>query len=161
MRRRGKGSLMEWFWLTVQRSERRIIRVMVLASVLLLVMQLSAVKDPLDFYMTVAAKVEAPPLDLPALAPPEAETAVKTWTITLRAVPVAPIRVVQDGTVLATLGKGEQQIAVHSGQIQLDGIGVPQIVKVQVVKKDAQLNEPRQNQVMIIQGNIQNFAVKP
>lgn len=161
MRRRGKGSLLEWFWLTVQRGERRIIRVLVLASVLLLVMQLSAVRDPLDFYMTVAAKVEAPPLDLPALTQPKADTAMRAWTITLRAIPAAPIRVVQDGTVLATLGKGEQPVTVHSGQIQLDGIGISQPVKVEVVKKDAQLTEPRQNQVVIIQGDIQYLTAKP
>lgn len=159
MRRR--GSLLEWLWNTVQRGERRIIRVMVLASVLLLFMQLSAIRDPLDFYMSVSAKVEAPPLELPGLANSELEQSVKTWQITLKATPAAPIRVVQNGTVIANLAKGEQQIAVQSGQIQLDGIGIPQTIRVQVIKKDTQLLEPRQNQIMILQGNIQNLIVKP
>jgi len=158
---RRRGSLLEWLWNTVQQGERRIIRIMVLAAVLLLLMQLSAVRDPLDFYMTVAAKVEAPPLELPALANPELKESVKTWQVTLKATPAAPIRVVQNGTVIATLAKGEQQIAVKSGQIQLDGMGVAQTVKVQVIKKDAQLLEPRQNQITILQGNIQNLIVKP
>lgn len=158
MRRR--GSLLEWFWNTVQQGERRIIRVMVLASVLLLLMQLSAVRDPLDFYMTVAAEVEAPAMELPALANPELGS-VKTWQVTLKATPAAPIRVVQNGTVIATLTKGEQQISVQSGQIQLEGIGIAQTVKVQVIRKDAQLLEPRQNQIFILQGNIQNMIVKP
>ncbi len=158
MRRR--GSLLEWLWKTVQQGERRIIRVMVLASVLLLLMQLSAARDPLDFYMTVAAKVEAPPLELPTLANPESES-VKTWQITFKATPAAPIRVIQNGTVIGTLAKGTQQIAVKTGQIQLDGIGVAQNVKVQVIKKDAQLLEPRQNQVILLQGNVQNLIVKP
>ncbi|AFQ43120.1 hypothetical protein Desmer_1098 [Desulfosporosinus meridiei DSM 13257] len=158
MRRR--GSLIELLWNMIQRGERRIIRVMVLASVLLLVMQLSAVRDPLEFYVSVASKVEAPPLELPALAPADPQQSAKTWMITLKATPAAPIRVVQNGTVIANLAKGEQQIAIQSGQIQLDGIGINQTVKVQVIKRDNQLLEPRQNQIFIIQGNIQNMVIK-
>lgn len=158
---RGRGSLLEWLWNTVQRGERRIIRVMVLASVLLLLMQLTAVRDPLDFYMQVAAKVEAPPMELPVLANPELNKSINTWYVTLKATPAAPIRVVQNGTVIATLENGEQQIAVQSGQIQLDGIGVAQTIRVQVIKKDDQLIEPRQNQIIVLQGNIQNLIVRP
>jgi len=158
---RRRGSLLEWLWKTIQQGERRIIRVMVLASILLLIMQLSAARDPLDFYMAVASKVEAPPLELPALANPELQGSVKTWQLTLKATPAAPVRVVQNGTVIATLAKGEQQISVQSGQIQLDGIGIAQTVKVQVLKKDAQLLEPRQSQIVVLQGNIQNLIVKP
>ncbi|WP_345788521.1 hypothetical protein [Desulfosporosinus hippei] len=144
----------------IQRGERRIIRVMVLASVLLLVMQLSAVRDPLEFYVSVASKVEAPPLELPALANADLQQSAKTWMITLKATPAAPIRVVQNGTVIANLAKGEQQIAIQSSQIQLDGIGINQTVKVQVIKKDNLLLEPRQNQIFIVQGNIQNMIIK-
>ncbi|ODA40404.1 hypothetical protein [Desulfosporosinus sp. BG] len=154
MRRR--ESVLEWMWNTVQRGERRIIRVMVLASVLLIVMQLSAVRDPLQFYMAVASKVEAPPLELPSLA-----KLVKTWQVTLKATPPAPILVIQNGQVIASLAKGEQQIMVQSGQIQLDGIGVSQTVRVQVLKKDSQLLEPRQNQTVVLQGDIQNLTVRP
>jgi len=158
---RRRGSLLEWLWKTVQQGERRIIRVMVLASVLLLLMQLSAARDPLDFYMKVASEVEAPPLELPALAKPELEQSVRTWQVTLKATPAAPVRVVQNGTVIANLAKGEQKVAVKTGQIQLDGIGIAQTVKVQVIDKDVQLLEPRQNQMFILQGNIQNLIVKP
>ena len=154
MRRR--ESVLEWMWNTVQRGESKIIRVMVLASVILVLMQLSVLRDPLEFYMAVAAKVEAPPLELPALAESH-----KTWQLTLKATPAAPIRVLQNGKVITTLVKGEQQIMVESGQIQLDGRGLPQIIQVQVVKKDTQLVEPRQNQIVVIQGNIQNLTVKP
>lgn len=159
MRRR--ESLLEWLWNTVQRGERRIIRVMVLASVLLLLMQLSAIRDPLDFYMTVASKVEAPPLELPALANPKLQETVKIWHITLKATPAAPIRVIQNGTVIATLAKGEQEIAVQPGLIQLDGIGIAQTIKIQVIEKDAQLLEPLQNQIIILQGTIENMIVRP
>jgi len=148
-------------WNTVQWGERRIIRVMVLASVLLVLMQLSAVRDPLQFYMAVAAKVEAPPLELPALASPELSEVVKTWQITLKAVPAAPIRVLQNGKVIATLAKGEQQIMVQAGQIQLDGTGVSQAIRVQVVQRDANLLEPRLNQMVVLQKNIQSVMVRP
>ncbi len=153
MRRR--ESVLEWMWNTVQRGERRIIRVMVLASVILVLMQLSVLRDPLEFYMAVAAKVEAPPLELPALAKTQA-----TWQLTLKATPVAPIRVLQNGKVIATLVNGEQQMTVEPGQIQLDGRGLYQIIQVQVVKKDTQLVEPRMNQIVVIQGNIQNLTVR-
>ena len=159
MRRR--GGLLETMWNTVQRGERRIIRVMVLASVLLVLMQLSAVRDPLQLYMAVAAKVEAPPLDLPALANSGHAEAVKTWQVTLKATPVAAIRVLQNGKVIATLAKGEQQIMVQAGQIQLDGTGVSQTIRVQVIQRDANLLEPRLNQMVVLQGNIQNVTVRP
>lgn len=159
MRRR--ELILEWVWNTVQRGERRIIRVMVIASVILVLMQLSAARDPLQFYISVASKVEAPPLDLPSLAASERTEMVQAWQMTLRATPAAPIRVLQNGKVIATLAKGEQQIKVQSGQIQLDGVGIAQTIRVQVLEKDAQLLEPRQNQVFVLQGNIQNVIVKP
>jgi len=143
-------------WNTVQRGESKIIRVMVLATVILVLMQLSVLRDPLEFYMAVAAKVEAPPLELPVLAESH-----KTWQLTLKATPAAPIRVLQNGKVMATLANGEQQLTVESGQIQLDGRGLPQIIQVQVVNKDTQLVEPRKNQIVVIQGNIQNLTVRP
>jgi hypothetical protein len=158
---RRRGSLLETMWHTVQRGERRIIRVLVLASVLLVLMQLSAVRDPLQFYMAVAAKVEAPPLDLPVLANSGQAEAVKTWQVTLKATPAAAIRVLQNGNVIATLAKGEQQIMVQAGQIQLDGTGVSQTIRVQVIQRDANLLEPRLNQMVILQGNIQNVTVRP
>ena len=154
MRRR--ISVLEWMWNIVQWGESKLIRVMVLASVILVLMQLSAIRDPLEFYMSVAARVEAPPLELPALA----ETR-KTWQLTLKATPAAPIRVLQNGNVIATLNNGEQQITVEAGQIQLDGRGLSQIIQVQVVKKDTQLIEPRKNQIIVLQGNIQKLTVSP
>lgn len=154
MRRR--ESVLERMWNSVQRGENKIIRVMVLASVILVLMQLSVLRDPLEFYMAVASKVEAPPLELPALAQSH-----KTWQLTLKATPVAPIRVLQNGKVIAILANGEQQITVESGQIQLDGRGLPQIIQLQVVKKDAQLVEPRKNQIVVIKGNVQNLTVRP
>jgi len=154
MRRR--ESLLELMWHTVQRAERRIIRVMVLASVILVIMQFSVLRDPLDFYKEVAAGVEAPPLDLPALAESH-----KTWQLTLKGVPAAPIRVLQNGKVIGTLANGELPLTVESGQIQLDGRGLSQIIQVQVIKKDTQLIEPRKNQIVVIQGNIQNLTVRP
>jgi len=143
-------------WNTVQQAEGKIIRVMVLASVILVIMQLSVLRDPLEFYMAVAAKVEAPPLELPALA-----ESSKTWQLTLKAIPAAPIRVLQNGKVMGTLANGELQITVETGQIQLDGRGLSQTMKVQVIKKDTQLVEPRTNQVVVLQGNIQNLMIRP
>lgn len=154
MRRR--VSVLEWMWNVVQRAEGKIIRVMVLASVVLVLMQLSVIRNPLDFYMAVAAKVEAPPLELPALAESH-----QTWQLTLKATPAAPVRVLQNGKVLGTLNNGQQQFTVESGQIQLDGRGLSQLIQVQVVNKDTQLVEPRKNQTVVIQGNSLNITVRP
>jgi len=154
MRRR--ESLLEWMWNAVQRAEGKIIRVMVLASVILVLMQLSVLRDPLQFYMAVAAKVEAPPLELPALAQTH-----KTWQLTLKAIPAAPIRVLQNGKVIGTLANGELQMTVEEGQLQLDGRGLAQGLKVQVTKKEPQLVEPRANQVVVMQSNIQILTVRP
>jgi len=154
MRRR--ESLLEWMWNAVQRAEGKIIRVMVLASVILVLMQLSVLRDPIQFYMAVAAKVEAPPLELPALAQTH-----KTWQLTLKAIPAAPIRVLQNGKVIGTLANGELQMTVEEGQLQLDGRGLAQGLKVQVTKKEPQLVEPRANQVVVMQSNIQTLTVRP
>lgn len=156
MRRR--VSLLEWLWNSIQYGERRIIRVMVLASVILVVMQLSVIRDPLQFYMSVAAKVESPPLDLPSLATTEQ---AQTWQLTLKAVPSAPIRVLQNGKVIATLNQGEQQILVQTGQLQLDGSSILQTIRVQILKKDGRLVEPQQTQVVVQPGTIQTIRVSP
>lgn len=159
MRRR--GSLLEWLWHAVQWGEGRIIRVMVLAAVLLVIMQLSVIRDPLQFYMAIAAKVEAPPLELPTNANPGLSNEALSWQITLKAIPTAPIRIIQNGKVIATLAKGEQRITVQSGKFQLDGSSVPQTVRVQVIQLDDGLLEPRLNQIVVLQGNIQNMTVRP
>lgn len=159
--RRRRGSLLEWIWFAVQHGERRIIRVMVLASVIMVIMQLSAVKDPLQFYLAVAAKVEAPPLELPALAQTDQIQSSQTWKITLKAVPAAPISVLQNGKVIGSLTKGELQINVKSGQIQLDGTKVSQLTRVQVMDTDSQLKEPELGATFIIQGNLRTMTVSP
>ena len=159
MRRR--EGVLEWLWNVVQKGERRIIRVMVLSATVLVIMQLSVVKDPLQFYIMMASKIETPPLDLPS--PVETLTAkqAQTWQVTLRATPAAPVRVLQNGKLIATLVKGIQAITVQTGQIQLDGKDIPCTVQVQVIKKDDQLLEPHQNQALILRGDIQTINVNP
>ncbi|AFM40789.1 hypothetical protein Desaci_1802 [Desulfosporosinus acidiphilus SJ4] len=156
---RRKVPIGERLWLSVQGGERRVIRIMVLASVLLVVMQFSVVRDPLQFYISVASKVESPPLDLPSLAPNQS---VKLWRLTLKANPAAPIPVLQNGKELATLSKGEQQILAQTGQIQLDGRGLSQIIRVQILKNNEEgLIEPHQTQIIVLPGSIQTFQVSP
>jgi len=158
---RRREGVLEWLWNVVQKGERRIIRVMVLSATVLVIMQLSVVKDPLQFYIMMASKIETPPLDLPS--PVETLTAkqAQTWQVTLRATPAAPVRVLQNGKLIATLVKGIQAITVQTGQIQLDGKDIPCTVQVQVIKKDDQLLEPHQNQALILRGDIQTINVNP
>ena len=152
-----------------QRIEQGVIRILIIASVLLVLAQMGfgLAKDPVDFYISVAQKVEAPALDItPASTTVSPEinqgnTMDKTWKLTLKASPAAPIRVVQNGRVLGTLTRGELEVPVQAGTLQLDGTNVSQIVRVQVIKKDSQLHDPRLNQSLIIEHNLQNLRVGP
>lgn len=153
----------------LHRVERGVIRIVILASVLLLLVQmgLGLAKDPVDFYISVAQKIESPSLDIapvssavsPEISPDNALQ--RTWKVTLKASPAAPVRVVQNGRVLGTLARGELEVPVQAGILQLDGTNVSQIVRVQVIKKDAQLQDPRLNQSLILEHNIQNLRVGP
>ena len=138
--------------------ERSLIRSMVLAAVLLVLAQigLGLARDPVDFYIAMSQKVEAPLIEVQP-----ATTAVQTLKITLKAIPSAPIRVLQNGKVLGTLNKGELVIAAQSGTLQLDGTSYPQSVRVQVIGRDAQLHEPRLNQTFIVEKNVLNLRVSP
>lgn len=156
---RRRGSFLEGLWNLVQRGERRLIRVMVLAAVILALVQMTQIKDPLDFYIEVAGKVEDSPLEVPAFAH-QAQVYQTSGLLTLKATPVAPIRVMQNGQVIGTLANGEKQLTVEAGEIQLDGRGLNQPIQVQVIHKDAHFVEPRLNQVVVTQGNVQKMTVK-
>lgn len=153
----------------LQRVERGVIRTLILASVLLLLVQmgLGLAKDPVDFYISVAQRIESPSLDIApvsSVVSPEISsdnTLQKTWKLTLKASPATPVRVVQNGRLLGTLSRGELEVPVQAGMLQLDGTNVSQIVRVQVIKKDTQLQDPRLNQSLIIEHNIQNLRVGP
>lgn len=154
---------------TQMNMERAVIRFMVITSVLLVVAQigLGLARDPVDFYIDMAQKVEAPPIEVPTtagLTTPELEgnkATTATWNITLKATPAAPIRVLQNGKLLGTLTRGELAITAQAGTLQLDGTTCSQIVRVQVTGRDSKLHEPRLNQSFIVEKNVQNFRVSP
>jgi hypothetical protein len=149
--------------------ERGVIRVMVLAAVLLVLAQmgLGLAKDPVDFYIAMAQKVEAPSMDIAPVSGvtttemPQENLTGKTWKLTLKASPAAPVRVLQNGRLLGTLTRGELEIPVQTGNLQLDGTNSSQIVRVQVIKKDTQLHDPRLNQSYMIEHNVQTIRVAP
>lgn len=148
------------------RMERGVIRLLVLASVLLVLVQmgLGIAKDPVDFYIGMAQKVEAPAMEITPVGAlttelPSNEMNSKTWKITLKATPATPIRVLQNGRLLGTLARGELEVPVQAGSIQLDGTNVSQIVRVQVLKKDSELHDPRINQSYTVEHNVQTIRV--
>lgn len=148
--------------------ENSFIRFVVLMAVLLVVAQigLGLAKDPVDFYIAMARKVEDPPIDIqPAselLTPEKNERkALQTWKITLQATPAAPVRVLQNGKLLGTLSKGQLEISAQSGTLQFDGTACLQIVRVQVIGRESQLQEPRLNQTVILEKNMQTLRVTP
>lgn len=170
---RNFGEWLAWFY---RRGERNLIRVIVLASVALVIVQFSlgSAQDPVKFYMAVAQKVEIPSLDMTAAAtvpgissneksvlPAPGSQTTKVWKITLKAVPAAPVRVWQNGRLLGVLTRGEQEFSVQSGQIQLDGTNVGQFVRVQVIKRDPLLHDPRLNQSLVMNKDVQILRIGP
>ncbi len=159
----------------LQDGERQLIRVIILGSVILVIMQLSLAKDPVQFYLAMAQKVESPSIDLniagqqstlptpqtPAVTTAVSPNSVRVWQITLKATPNMSVRVLQNGKVLGTLSKGEQVFSVQTGIVQLDASNVKQSVRVQVVKRDQLLNQPNPNQVFYLDGNVQEIWVGP
>lgn len=148
--------------------ENNFIRFVVLMAVLLAVAQigLGLAGDPVDSYLALARKVEDPPLDIQptsGLITPETNDgkALQTWKIALKAIPAAPVRVLQNGKLLGTLSKGQLEISVQAGTLQLDGTACPQIVRIQVIGRDNKLQEPRLNQTLSLEKNIQTLRVTP
>lgn len=146
--------------------ERILIRAVALSAVLLVLVQMSLglAKDPVDYYISIAQSIEAPSLDstpVSSTLTPNLiqETTPQTAQITLKAIPAAPVRVVQNGKVLGTLARGELEIPVQAGTLQLDGTNVSSIVRVQVIKKDSTLVDPRLNQTVIIEHNVQTLRI--
>lgn len=140
----------------VRRTEQILIRMMILASVALAIVQLGLAKDPVDFYLAMAAKVENPPLDIPAMG----NEASQTYTLALKAVPNAAVKVWQNGVQLTDLSEGEKLIKVRAGEIILDGRGIGQSIRVQILPRDANLKEPHSS-VLSLNGNTQNVKVGP
>lgn len=149
--------------------ERGLIRFMVLMSVLLVVAQigLGLARDPIDFYIAMAQKVESPLIEVQptsGITTPELEgnkVSTQTWSITLKATPAAPIRVLQNGKLLGTLTRGVLEVPAQAGTLQLDGTNSSQIVRVQVTGRDPQLSEPRLNQSFTLEKNVLNLRVTP
>lgn len=138
------------------RAEQILIRLMILSSVILAIAQIGSAKDPVDFYLAMAAKVESPPLDIPAVN----NAANKTYLLSLKAVPLVSVKVWQNGALLGDLSQGEKLISVRAGEIVLDGRGAGQPVRVQIQPKDDALKEPRAN-VIALNGNLLNIRVSP
>lgn len=142
-----------------ERGERRLIRVLILVSVFLTLAQLSLAKDPVQFYLAVAQKVESPSLELESQNATDA--VADTWVLALRTSPAAAVRVWQNGKIIAELGEGEKRLKVHTGVLQLDAREINGVVKVQVSKLDSRLHEPRLNQIFVLNKDVQSILIAP
>ena len=159
----------------LQQGERQLIKVIILGSVILVIMQLSLAKDPVQFYLAMSEKVESPSMDLntaeqastlPTLQTPALTTAVspnsaRVWQIALKATPNMPVLVLQNGKVLGNLAKGEQVFSVQTGMVQFNSTNVKNSVQVQIVKRDPLLSQQFQNQVFLTNGKVQEIWVGP
>lgn len=161
-----RRSFLERVWVSVQRSERLIIRVLIFCSVALVLGQFARAGDPVEFYLALSEQVEAPALELesdsqltPASSAPAEQEQI--WNLTLQATPAASVLVVQNGRVCADLAEGVVSIKAAAGTVYLDGRGVSESVRVQIVGLDAQMQEPRLNQTYVLNGDIQIIQVLP
>lgn len=170
MRRRRLN--MWWINQLFQQGERQLIRLIIVGSVILVIMQFGLAKDPVQFYLAMAQEVESPALEvnsseqavtLPASSPVSSQTGSSAQTqlyqITLKATPNLPVRVLQNGKELGTLTKGEQVLKVQAGIIQLDATKVKQAVQVQVLKIDPKLSQPQVNRIFVCNGDVQEIWV--
>ncbi|MDA8226245.1 MAG: hypothetical protein M0T74_00800 [Desulfitobacterium hafniense] len=150
-------------WDVLHGFERSLIRVIILASIALVIVQLGfgLAKDPVQYYMAMAREVESHPLVTTPQAELIPQNQKQTWNLTLRATPAAPVKVLQNGKLIAMLSKGEQQITVQSGTIEFDATNVAQIVTVKIIKKDNELVEPRLNQTVVLEKNAKSLRVNP
>jgi len=157
-----RGNGWEAFLGLWQRAEKQIIRLIALASVVLVLGQLSLARDPVQFYLAVAQKVEAPPLDeKPAGVAVPNGADLHSFTLTLKAQPAAPVRVLQSGKQIGTLANGELTFRAQAGQVELDAQGIRQPVKITVSQKDKALQAPHLNQTFIVNGNVLSVPVSP
>jgi len=161
-----RGSGWEALWRFWQLAEKQVIRLLVLASIVVIVGQLSSARDPVQFYLAVAQKVEVPPLELAAgeatasAAGPTGASS-QTFMLALKAQPAAPVRVLQQGRQIGTLARGELVLRAQAGRIELDAQGIRDPVKITVSQKDKALQAPHLNQTFVLQGNVLSVSVSP
>lgn len=166
--RRRRSDMWMWVDRLFQQGERQLIRAIVLASVILVIVQFSLAREPVQFYLAMAQKTESPYIELntsqravtlPASSQTGSSAQTQLYQITLKATSNSPVRVLQNGQELGTLTKGEQVFKVQAGIIQLDASKVKQPVKVQVLKLDPKLSQPQVNRIFACNGDIQEIWV--
>jgi len=162
MRQRG---ILERIWVFVQRSERAIIRLLILTSVILVLGQFALAGDPVEFYLALSEEVEAPALDFESTVTPTSSVPSDSqadWELTLQASPAAAVLVVENGRIIADLSAGVVRVGVEPGTIYLDGRGVsqPVSIQVQIANKNMKSSEPQLKQITV-NGNVYKLQVAP
>jgi hypothetical protein len=159
-----------WAWINqfFQQGEQQLIRIIVLGSAVLVIMQFALVRDPVQFYLAMSQETESPYIDLdtsqqtatlPASSPTGSSAQTQLYQITLKATPNLPVRVLQNGKELGSFTKGEQVFKVQAGIIQLDASKVKQPVQVQVLTLDPKLSQPQLNRIFVCDGDVQEIWV--
>ncbi|MDD2234018.1 MAG: hypothetical protein PHZ11_04635 [Desulfitobacteriaceae bacterium] len=151
-----------------QQGERQLIRLIVLGSVILVIVQFGLAREPVQFYLQMAREIESPYLELnlteqtvtaPASSQTDSTAQTRLYKITLKATPNSPVRVFQNDQELGILTKGELGLAVQAGIIRLDAGKVKQPIQVQVIKLDPRLSQPQLNRIFYCNGDIQEIWI--
>lgn len=144
-------------WGFFTRLEGWIIRGLILGTLLLVIVQYGMSKDPVEFYLAMAGKVESPAIEVNGYLKDDEPV----YTVRLKAVPAAPVNIVQNGQIIASLGKGEVNIPLSADAFILDGRGVSQAVSIQIVEISPAVKSPAAHQIINLENNAVSLKIVP
>jgi len=111
----------------LSKTEKTIIRAIIICLVLLTVFQLKSVTDPVEFYLKIAGDI-----DSPAFKYDQYVQQSNKISVYFSSEPEAPVLVKQNEQILGTIGEGAE-IKVESGTVCLDASNVPYPVVVNII----------------------------
>jgi len=133
--------------------ERKLIRVMVICTVLLSIFQITTVTDPVDFYLKIAGDIDSPAFkydqyvnDNPSIGQQE-----KTIRLCFSVHPESAVFVLQNEKNIGTIEK-DTELDVAPGTVVLDARHIPYPVVVDVV-----LNEKKHQ--IELNGDMKSFEI--
>lgn len=116
-----------------RKIERRIIRLMVLAALVLAVFQLRVITDPVDFYLKVTGDIETPAFKYENYFDP-ANQDVQTIELKFETYPAdAPVQIWQEQTLLGVISDKVNKYRVKPGKVTLNAEEIPYPVTVEIV----------------------------
>lgn len=128
-----------------QRFERKLIRIMVILTVLLGLFQFRTFADPVAFYLKLSGELDTPAFKYD-------ENQASTIMLTFRISPQAEVVLRQNDTNLGSIADNKS-VQVQPGTVYLDATAVPYPVTIDIIHN-------RQHYSMQLEGDVKSFEVK-